>query len=82
MSRPPATPKPGLLPPLTGTADRLLTVAVRLTEIAVGAALIAAMSMPQFEEWLPLKNIVAAVGAVLLTGKCLYDTLFYDRFWP
>lgn len=38
--------------------------------------------MPLLENWLPVKNVVIAVAAVTAGGKCLIDTLFFDRYWP
>lgn len=40
------------------------------------------MPLPVMDDWLPVKNVLVAGIAVALGGKALYDTLFYDHFWP
>ncbi len=55
---------------------------LRLAAIAAGAALALQIPLPALEAWLPLRNVLVAVVTVGLMGKALYDTLFYDRFWP
>jgi hypothetical protein len=73
----PATPAS---PP--SAALRWTLLGVRVLGIAAGAAVLGRIPLPLLDEWLPVKNVVIAVAAVALMGKCLYDTLFYDRFWP
>ena len=58
----------------------LLRLFVRLSAITLAAAIATRLPLPILDEWLPAKNVVVAVLAVLLIGKCLYDTFFYDRF--
>ena len=53
---------------------------VRLAQILLAALLLQWLSFPLLEEWMPLKNFVVAVGTVVLIGKTLFDTLFYDHF--
>lgn len=54
----------------------------RLAAIGAGALLLLAVPMPFLNEWLPVRDVLVVALAVLLAGKCLFDTLFYDRFWP
>lgn len=54
---------------------------LRISLIAVGASILMRVPLPMVD-WLPVKNVVIAVIAVGLVGKTLFDTLFYDRFWP
>ena len=54
-----------------------------LYRISVGITIIwALMLLPSPTEALPLrlKNGLLSIVAVLFVGKCLYDTLFYDRY--
>ena len=62
--------------------DRWVDLALRLATIAVGAWAVSRLPLPLLDDWLPIKNVVIAVVSVGLTGKALYDTLFYDHFWP
>ena len=62
--------------------DRWVDLLLRLATIAVGAMIVSRLPLPLLDDWLPIKNVVIAVVSVGLTGKALYDTLFYDRFWP
>ena len=58
----------------------LLRLAVRLSVITLAAVVATRLPLPVLEDWLPVKNVVVAVMAILLIGKALYDTFFYDRF--
>ena len=58
----------------------LLRLAIRLLVITLAATVATRLPLPVLEEWLPVKNVVVAVMAILLVGKALYDTFFYDRF--
>lgn len=55
-----------------------------LRPIGAGAAvwLLFQVPFPILDDWLPLKNIVGAGLGLGLAGKCLYDTLYFDRYWP
>lgn len=55
---------------------------LRIGLIAAGASVLMRVPLPVLEDWLPVKNVVIAVAAVGLIGKTLFDTLFYDHFWP
>lgn len=68
-------------PPLT-RAERWSLLLVRVAAILAGAVFCSRLPLPVLEEWLPLKNVAVAVAAVVLTGRALYDTFFYDRFLP
>ncbi|MFN3649120.1 MAG: hypothetical protein ACK47B_06015 [Armatimonadota bacterium] len=67
-------------------ARRVLRVLeIILRPLAVGIlvwVVVARLPVPFLADWLPVRNLVAAVLAVTLAGKTLYDTLFYERFWP
>ncbi|MBI2304283.1 MAG: hypothetical protein HYU86_05995 [Chloroflexi bacterium] len=53
--------------------------------LATGLAM-AIMFVPLPEEWPQWASWaqvgVAALVIVIILGKLLYDTLFYDRYWP
>lgn len=53
-----------------------------LVPITLGAQLLIRLPLPVLDDWLPLKNVLVAGAAVILGGKCLLDTFFYDRYWP
>ena len=74
----PATQEPQPLHP----ALRWLVLGLDLAVIGLVAWILMQLPLPVFEGWLPAKNVAVAVGAVMAGGKSLYDTLFYDRFWP
>ena len=59
--------------------ERLL---LRLIAIAIGSQLLLRLPLPIFDDWLPLRDVLVVIGAVILAGRALYDTLFFDRFWP
>ena len=40
------------------------------------------LPLPIVEDWLAIKDVIVAVAAVILSGKCLFDTFFYDHFHP
>ena len=46
------------------------------------AWLLALLPSPTESIPLRLKNGLVGITAVLGLGKILYDTLFYDRYWP
>lgn len=62
--------------------DRLFLLAKRWVLIVVGAQIAQSLPLPLLEDWLPVKHILIAVVTVMLMGKALFDTLFYDRFVP
>jgi hypothetical protein len=61
---------------------RWLFAIARICLIALGAAALARVPFPLLDDWLPIKNVVIAIAAVGLIGKTLFDTLFYDHYWP
>lgn len=67
--------------PVTWT-ERLLVLALRLSAIAVVAWGLMQIPLPLLDAWLPLRNVVVVLGALIATGKVLFDTFFYERFWP
>jgi hypothetical protein len=87
MSPQPPDPAPGTGPlgddprswPL---AYRWLLFALRTSIVLLCAWIAVRLPLPIVQDWLPLRNVVVAGVSILLIGKGLYDTLFYDRFWP
>lgn len=61
---------------------RWVLLGVRVVQILLIAYILRWLSIPLLEEWMPLKNFVVAVGTVVLIGKTLFDTLFYDHYVP
>jgi len=50
--------------------------------IALCAWIAIQVPTPLVEDWLPVKNVLVGCVAIILTGKSLFDTLFFDRFRP
>ena len=61
---------------------RWVLLGFRVAQILLVAYILRWLSVPLLEEWMPLKNFVVAVVTVVLIGKTLFDTLFYDHFLP
>ncbi len=61
---------------------RWLLLLQRLLIIGMCAWIALNLPMPFLTEWLPVKNIVVAISAIVASGKALVDTLFFDRYWP
>ena len=61
---------------------RWVLLGVRVAQILLVAYILRWLSIPLLEEWMPLKNFVVAVGSIILIGKTLFDTLFYDHYIP
>lgn len=61
---------------------RLAELAVRLAAVGLGVWIVLRTPMPVLDDWLPVKNVAAVAVGLVLAGKALYDTLFYDRFSP
>ena len=38
--------------------------------------------LPIIGDYLPLKNVIVCLAAVILIGKTVLDTLFYDHYRP
>lgn len=76
---PESTPAPRTRSPWWG---RLFLLAQRWVLIIAGAQIAQALPLPLLEDWLPVKHLAIAVATVILMGKALFDTLFYDRFVP
>jgi len=75
-------PLPTTLSPAVRALRRWGLLCVRLLILGGVAWLLLQLPLPALYEWLPLKNVLVAVGSVLVGGKMLYDTLFYDHFQP
>jgi hypothetical protein len=54
----------------------------RISILILIAWLFALLPSPSEAVPLRLKNGLVGICAVLGLGKILYDTLFYDRYWP
>jgi hypothetical protein len=66
-------------PRLTVLERWLLTLS-RIVIIFLVASILTRLPLPIVEDWLPIKDVVIAVVSVILAGKCLFDTFFYDHF--
>ena len=40
------------------------------------------LELPIIADYLPLKNVLICLVAILLIGKTLFDSLFYDHYRP
>lgn len=62
----------------------LARLGLRLSVIGLAVGLLVLTPLPQdLPRW--VEPLVTGVGVVLvlcLLGKLLYDTLFYERYWP
>lgn len=76
--QPPKTDRWTLDPEL----ERWLLALSQLAIIGLSAAILVKLRLPVIEDWMPLKQVVVAVVSVILSGKCLFDTLFFDRRQP
>jgi hypothetical protein len=63
-------------------AERWALLALRLAMICLVAWIAIELPMPVLEDWLAVKDVTVAVAAIILSGKVLFDTLFYDHYWP
>ena len=71
----------GVPPPWT-FASALEKLLRRVAIIAVAAAILLRLPLPIFDDYLALRDVIIVATAVILTGKSVFDTLFYDRYWP
>jgi hypothetical protein len=62
--------------------ERWLLALSELAIIGLSALLLSKLTLPFVEDWAPVKQVVIAVTSVILSGKCLFDTLFFDRRQP
>ncbi len=74
--------EPESLPPAWTLASALEKLLRRAAIIAVAAAFLLRLPLPVFEEYLALRDVIIVAAAVILIGKSVFDTFFYDRFWP
>ncbi len=74
-------PQPAPDLPMTWT-ERLLILGLRLSAIGMVAWFLLQLPLPILEAWLPLRDVAVVLGALIFGGKALFDTLFYDHFWP
>lgn len=66
----------------TSPLERWLLALTRIAIIGLTTSILARLRLPLIDEWLPMKDVIVAVTGIVLAGKCLFDTLFYDRFQP
>ena len=62
--------------------ERWLVLLLRLLIIALCAFIAGRLPLPIVDDWLPVRDVVVVVSAIVVSGKVLYDTFFYDHFWP
>jgi hypothetical protein len=62
--------------------QRLGVLAHRLFLIVGYAWVGVQIELPLLTAYLPLKNVLVCLVAVLLVGKTLFDTLFFDHYRP
>lgn len=70
------------LPPAWTLASALEKLLRQVAIIAVAAAVLMRLPLPIFDEYLALRDVIIVATAVILTGKSVFDTFFYDRYWP
>ena len=61
-------------------AQRLGLLALRLLATAGCAALLIALPDPTPEDTLRFKNAIVVLISIVVAGKQLFDTLFFDRY--
>jgi len=76
----PTPSEPVALPTRMDAAERWLALGVRLAAIYLMAVVALRIPLPLVGYWLPAREVVVAATAVLWSGKCLYDTFFFDRY--
>jgi hypothetical protein len=59
---------------------RLATFCVRLAMLLIAMGVLFLLPEPYNDDMLHFKNAAVALFGVILTGKLLFDTLFYDRY--
>ena len=60
--------------------ERCVLLLIRLTQIMLVAWLAMEIPLPFIIRGLNLKGPVVAMMTVIMIGKTVYDTLFYDRY--
>jgi hypothetical protein len=61
-------------------AKRLGILFVRLMVLGVGAALLISLPDMPSDDVLRYKNAIVTLVSLILSGKMLFDTFFYERF--
>jgi len=74
--------EPAVAPRFSPVVRRWGRFGVRLLLLLACGWAAASLPLPLLDEWLPLRGLLTTVLTVVLAGKLLFDTLFYDRFWP
>jgi hypothetical protein len=70
------------LPPAWTLASALEKLLRQVALIAVAAAVLMRLPLPIFDDYLALRDVIIVATAVILIGKSVFDTFFYDRYWP
>lgn len=63
-------------------AERCILLLLRLTQIILAAWIAMELPLPVLQHGLPLKGPLVSLVTVVLIGKAVYDTFFYDRYSP
>ena len=69
-----------MIPKKRRRASPWVRLGIAWTLIAAGAWLLLRVPIPYLAELPAVRNLLVVAGAIMLAGKALYDTLFYDRF--
>jgi len=77
-----ADPEPNSASRPPSWGERLTLLLLRWAIIAAVAWAALLVPLPVLEGWLPVKDALIVAGAIFWMGKTLYDTLYYDRYWP
>jgi hypothetical protein len=70
------------VPPAWTLVSALEKLLRQVAIIAVAAAILLRLPLPIFDEYLALRDVIIVAAAIMLMGKAVFDTLFYDRYWP
>ena len=62
--------------------ERIGRFLIRLSTICVVAGVLLALPDLETDSILRYKNAAVAFAFIIALGKILYDTFFYDRFYP
>jgi hypothetical protein len=63
-------------------ADRWARLARRLLMVAAVTWTALRLPLPMLNDYLQLRDVIVTITSILVTGKLLFDTLFFDHYWP